>query len=180
MGGGDVGEGYGGYSFKLDDDVAVFLDAFDSAFDACEVSFSDDDASAYFVGYIGVVEEHDAVVGDGGNAYEVLHFPFGYMDDLWSDGWVKGTCHHVSQRAEVVFGHLQTCECVACGMDKEQVVNGWHLFKVAMAVALYQFGLDGKECFDVELVETGFHFQFAVVGDTHGKPVQFVAVIAHR
>lgn len=96
MGGGDVGEGYGGYSFKLDDDVAVFLDAFDSAFDACEVSFSDDDASAYFVGYIGVVEEHDAVVGDGGNAYEVLHFPFGYMDNFGSGCRVEWTCHHVA------------------------------------------------------------------------------------
>ena len=96
MGGGDVGEGYGGYSFKLDDNVAVFVDAFDCAFDACEVSVGDDDASAYFVGYIGVVEEHDAVVGHGGDADEVGHFTFGDMDNFGSGCRVEGTCHHVA------------------------------------------------------------------------------------
>ena len=96
MGGGDVGEGYGGYSFKLDDDVAVFVYSFDCAFDACEVSVGDDDASAYFVGYIGVVEEHDAVVCDGGDADEVGHFTFGDMDNFGSGCRVEGTCHHVA------------------------------------------------------------------------------------
>ena len=96
MGGGDVGEGYGGYSFKLDDNVAVFVDSFDCAFDACEVAIGDDDASAYFVGYIGVVEEHDAVVGDGGDADEVGHFTFGNMDNFGSGCRVEGTCHHVA------------------------------------------------------------------------------------
>lgn len=65
-------------------------------------------------------------------------------------------------------------------MDEQEVVDGWNEFEVSVSVAFDEFVGDGEESFDAQLVETGFHFQFAVVGDTHGKPVQFVAVIAHR
>ena len=91
MGWGDEGEGDGGDAFELDDDVAVLLDALDGAFDAGEVAIGDDDAATDFVGDGGVVEEDDAVIGDGGHTDEVFHLTVGDVEHFGAYGGVEGT-----------------------------------------------------------------------------------------
>lgn len=170
MGGRDEGEGYGGDAFELDDDVAVFVDALDNTFDASEVALGDDDTAAYFVCYGGVVEEEDAVVGEGSDADEVLHLTVGDVDDFGSYGGVERSGHHVAQGAEVFVGHFKAGEPLACGVDEEEVVNGRNEFELAVATAFNEFVGDRKEGFDALLVEMGLHLEFAVVGDAHGIP----------
>lgn len=170
VGGGDEGEGDGGDAFELDDDAAVVVDAFDDAFDAGEVAFGNDDAATDLVGYGCVVEEEDAVVGDGGDADEVLHLVVGHVDDLRSYGGVEGTCHHVAEGAEVFVGHLEEGELFAGGVDEEEIVDGGDEFETAMSCAFDEFPGDGEEGFDAFLFEGGFYFQFTVVGDTHRVP----------
>lgn len=180
VGGGNVGEDGGNDAFELDDDMPVFVDSLDDAFDACELAFGDEDATAGLVRYVGIVEQLDAVVGDGGDADEVLHLTFGNMDDFGPDCWVEGTCHHVAQRTEIFVGHLEAGELFARGMDKYQVVDGGHWLVVAMPVAFHELVFDGQEVLDALLVKACLYFQLAVVGDAHGIPEGLGAEIAHR
>ena len=180
VGGWNEGEGDGDDSFELDDDAAVVVDAFDDAFDAGKVALGDDDAAADFVGDGGVVEVEDAVVGDGSDAHEVLHLVVGHVDDLGTYGGVEGACHHVAEGTEVFVGHLEEGELFACGVDEEEVVDGWNEFEAAVAGTFDEFLGDGEEGFDALLVEGGFYFQLTVVGDAHGVPELLGAGWVHR
>ena len=172
VGWGDEGEGYGGDVFELDDDVAVFVDTFDGAFDAGEVAFGDDDATTDFVGYGCIVEEDDTVIGDGGDSDEVLHLMVGHLDDFGTNRRVEWAGHHVAEWTDVLFGHFERGECFASRVDEEEVVDGGDEFEASVSAAGDELVLDGEEGLDVELVEACLHFQFAIVGDAHGKPAE--------
>ena len=179
VGWGDEGEGDSGDAFELDDDVSVLLDALDGAFDAGEVAIDDDAAATDFVSYIGVVKKEDAVVGDGGDADEVLHLSVGDVEDFGADCWVERSRHHVAEGAEVFVGHLEVGEVFTCGVNEEEVVDGWDEFETAMSCTFDEFVFHGKEGLDALSVEVGLHLQFTVVGDAHGVPEGLVAEVDH-
>ena len=179
MGGRNEGDDGGDDAFELDDNVAVAVDAFYGAFDASEVSFGDDDSATDFIGYVGVVEEGDAVVGDGGDTDEVFHLTVGYAKNVGTFLGIEGAAHHVAKGAEVFVGHFEPCELFTCGVDKEEVVDGRNEFKATVPAAFDQFVGDGQEVFDAQLVQACFHLQFSIVGDSHGVPVEGCSVFCH-
>ena len=179
MGRGDEGEGDCGDTFELDDHVAILLDALDDSFDAGEVAIDDDATAPDFVGDGCIVEEEDAVIGDGGDTDEVLHFTVGDVEDFGTCVGIEGTCHHIAEGTEVFVCHLEVGEAFTGGMHEEEIVDGRDEFELAMSIALDEFVGDRKEGFDALLIEVGLHLEFTVVGDTHGVPKSLGADVAH-
>ena len=180
MGGGDKGEDGSDDAFELDDNVAVFVDALDDAFDASEFTFCDDDSTTHLVGYGGEVEEGYTVVGEGGYTHEVVHLVVGHVDDLRTYGGVEWPRHHIPERTEVFIGHLEGGELMAGGVDEEEVVDGGNKLEMSMSGTFDEFVGDGEERLDALLVKARFHLQLTVVGDTHGIPEGLGAEVVHR
>lgn len=180
MGWGDEGEGDGGNSFELDDDVAVLLDALDDAFDASEVTIDDDDTATHFVCDGSVVEKENAVVGEGSYTDKILHLTVGDVYDFGTGGRVERPGHHVTERTEIFIGHLEVGESLPCGMNEEEVVDGGDEFELAVSVALNEFVGDGKECFNTLPFQVFLHLQFAIVGDAHRIPKGLGAEVSHE
>lgn len=180
MGRGDEGEGDCGDTFELDDHVAILLDALDDSFDAGEVTIDDDATAPHFVGNGCIVEEEDAVIGDGGDSDEVLHFTVGDVEDFGTCAGIEGACHHVAEGTEVFVCHLEVGEAFTSGMHEEEIVDGWDEFELTVPIALDEFVGDGKEGFDALLIEVGLHLEFPIIGDTHGVPKGLGADVAHE
>ena len=180
MGWGDEGEGDGGNSFELNDDMAVFLDALDDAFDAGEVTVDDDDTATHFVCDGSIVEKENAVIGEGGYTDEILHLTVGDVYDFGAGSRVERSGHHVTERTEIFIGHLEVGELFPCGMNEEKVVDGGNEFELAVPVALDEFVGDRKERLNASLVQVFLHLQFAIVGDTHWIPKGLGAEVSHE
>ncbi len=65
------------------------------------------------------------------------------MDDAGAHGGVEWTGHHVAEGAEVLVGHLESCEGFTCGVDEEEVVDGRDKFELSVTVSFDEFILHG-------------------------------------
>ena len=173
--GGDVGDGYGSEAFELDDDVLVFLDALDDALDTGEVALGDEDAAAYLAEEVAIVEEHDAVVLDGGHTHEIAHLSLGDGEDVVSDAFGK-VLGDVAQGLELTARGLQQGDVLAAVVNEDEVVDGGYQQAPLVAVTgIHEFIVHGQEVVNAQLVKGFLDLDFTTISDSHGVPGAFRA-----
>lgn len=173
--GGDVGDGYGGEAFELDDDMLVFLDALDDAFDTGEVALGDEDAAADPVEVVAIVEEHDAVVLYGGYTHEIAHLGIGDGEDVVSDAFGK-VLGDVAQGLELTARGLQQGDVLAAVVNEDEVVDGGYQQAPLVAVTgIHEFIVHGQEVVNAQLVKGFLDLDFTTISDSHGVPGAFRA-----
>lgn len=168
--GGDVGDGYGGEAFELDDDVAVLLDALDDTLDASEVALGDDDTASYLVEVVAMVKKHDAVVLNGSHTHEVLHLGIGDSEQAVNRTLGKAA-GDVTQRLQLTTGGLELGYLSTAAPDKDEVMDGRNQQALLVTVAgVYKFIVHGQEVLYLETVQILLDLDLTPVGDAHGVP----------
>lgn len=174
-GGWDVGDGDGGEAFELDDDVLVFLDALDDAFDTGEVALGDEDAAANLTEIVAIVEEYDAVVLNGGHTHEIAHLSLGDGEDVVSDAFGK-VLGDVAQGLELTARGLQQGDVLAAVVNEDEVVDGGYQQAPLVAVTwIHDFVVHGQEIVNAQLVKGFLDLDFTTISDSHGVPGAFRA-----
>lgn len=123
MGGRNVGDGYGGDAFELDDDMAVLANALYHALDTGKVSLCHADTDAGTTEVVAAIQEHDTVVLDGGYTDEVGHLLVRHTEYL-AGMLVRGLAHHITQGLESTAEHLQFSDAGLRGADEDEIVDG--------------------------------------------------------
>ena len=133
-GGGNVGDGDSGEAFELDDDMFVFLDALDDAFDTGEIALGDLDTLTNLVDIVTSLKEHNRVILDRGDTNKVLHLGVGDSKDIVGNalGEVLGD---VAQGQKLAARGLQERYLLAAVVDEDEVADGRDEHASLVAVA---------------------------------------------
>ena len=172
-GGGNVGDGDSGETLELDDDMLVFLDALDDAFNTGEIALGDLDTLTNLVDIVTSLKEHNRVILDRGDTNKVLHLGVGDSKDIVGNALCK-TLGDITQGLELPLGGLQLGNPVAAVVDEDEVVDsgGKHAPLVAVA-RIDELVVHGEETLDAKVVKGLLDLDLATVGDTHGVPGHF-------
>ena len=82
-----MGDGDGGDTLDKDHDDTILLDTLDDTLSPGEVAVDDTDSLGDLVEEVGILQVHQVVAHDRGDADEVVHLSIGHHDDLRTVGY---------------------------------------------------------------------------------------------